>query len=59
MGMGIHMIPKGSNVTPGHMGHRSPGLSSGEGFIRDFQIRHPKISYKKFGPTGPPGDILA
>ena len=53
------MIPKGSNVTPGHMGHRSPGLSSGEGFIRDFQIRHPKISYKKFGPTGPPGDILA
>ena len=53
------MVPKGSNVTPGHMGHGSPGLSSGEGFIRDFQIRHPKISYKKFGPTGPSGDILA
>ena len=40
------MVPKGSNVTPGPMGHVSPGGSSRTNFIRDFSVK----SLIKIGP---------
>ena len=40
------MVPKGSNIPPGHMGPRSPGMSSRTNFIRDFSVK----SLIKIGP---------